>query len=56
MVSKKTTIWISVELRERLKQLGKKGETYEDIIRRLLDTYEKTQEPVCGSKESGAII
>jgi len=42
MVSKKTTIWVSVELRERLKQLGKKGDTYEDILNRLLDHYEKS--------------
>jgi len=42
MVSKKTTIWISVELRERLKQLGKKGDTYEDILNRLLEHYEKS--------------
>ena len=33
---KKTTIEISFELRDILKELGKKGETYEQIIRRLL--------------------
>lgn len=32
----KTTIMISVELRDILKEQGKKGETYEDVIRRLL--------------------
>ncbi len=34
---KVTTIQISKELREQLKLLGRKGETYEDIIHRLLD-------------------
>jgi hypothetical protein len=29
-----TTIQVSIELREELKGLGKKGETYEDVIRR----------------------
>lgn len=32
-----TTIKISKELREKLKTLGGKGETYEDIIWRLLE-------------------
>jgi len=32
-----TTIRITVETRDRLKKLGKKGETYDKIIRRLLD-------------------
>jgi len=31
-----TTIRISTDLRERLKELGMKGETYEEIIERLL--------------------
>ena len=28
---------VSRELRERLKDLGKKGETYDAVIRRLMD-------------------
>mgnify|MGYP000448040562 CR=1 FL=1 len=32
-----TTIQISKETREMLKELGKKGETYDDIIRRLIE-------------------
>jgi len=32
-----TTIQISKETREMLKSLGKKGETYDDIIRRLIE-------------------
>ena len=33
-----TTIRISAELRDKLKELGKKGETYEEIIERMLKT------------------
>lgn len=36
-----TTILISKELRENLKGLGKKGETYDEIIQRLVDYYQK---------------
>ncbi len=31
-----TTIQLSPKTRDKLKELGKKGETYEDIILRLL--------------------
>jgi transcriptional regulator len=31
-----TTIKISTELRDKLKELGKKGETYEEVIERVL--------------------
>ncbi len=31
-----TTIQLSSETREKLKALGKKGETYDDIIRALM--------------------
>lgn len=33
----KTSIQISLKTKERLVKLGKKNETYNDIIRRLLD-------------------
>lgn len=33
---KKTTIELSMETRDKLRKLGKKGDTYEDIILRLL--------------------
>jgi len=36
-----TTIQISKETRNGLKDLGKKGETYDDIIKRLLHNYNK---------------
>jgi len=32
-----TTIQVRPETRERLKDLGKKGETYDEIINRLID-------------------
>ena len=36
------TIRVSEEIRERLSHLGLKSETYNDIIARLIDVYEKT--------------
>ena len=36
-----TTIQVCIEPREMLKDLGKKGETYEDVIRRLIDEHKK---------------
>lgn len=32
----KTTIELARETRDQLKELGKKGETYDEIVRRLL--------------------
>jgi hypothetical protein len=40
MDTRYTTVQISVETRDRLMALGKKGETYEEIIRKLLDAEE----------------
>ena len=40
-MSKTTNIPISTETRDRLKRLGIKGETYDTIIRRLLDKKEE---------------
>ncbi len=36
-----TTIQLTPVTREKLKDLGKKGETYEDIILRLLKLHKK---------------
>jgi len=36
-----TTVRISTELRDKLKKLGIKGETYEDIIERLVEIAER---------------
>lgn len=38
-----TTIQIKKETREMLKEIGKKGETYDEIIRRLIDLWRNTQ-------------
>jgi len=37
-----TTIAITKETREQLKNLGKKGESYDHLLRRLLKAGEKT--------------
>jgi len=34
-----TQIQIRIETREKLKEIGCKGETYDDIINRLIDHY-----------------
>ena len=36
-MSKMTSISVSVETKERLQKLGIKGDTYDDIVCRLLD-------------------
>jgi hypothetical protein len=36
-----TTIQISIETREKLKERGRKGETYEDVILRLMEESDK---------------
>ena len=36
-----TTIWVKRSTAERLKSLGRKGETYDEIINRLIDEHEK---------------
>lgn len=38
-----TTVQIAVATREELMELGKKGETYDDIIRQLIDSAKKKQ-------------
>ncbi len=38
----RTTLVVDTSTREKLKKLGLKGETYEDIILKLLDHWEKT--------------
>ena len=44
MYEKLTTISLTRELVERLKALGRKGDRYEDIIRRLLEPVSKDSE------------
>lgn len=42
-MAEETTIRISKELKERLRKRGEMGESYEDVIRKLLDKVEKTE-------------
>lgn len=35
----KTRIQVSKELTEKLKEIGNKGDTYEDVIRKLINRY-----------------
>jgi predicted CopG family antitoxin len=37
MLSTLTTIQIQKETREELREFGKKGETYEDVIKKLME-------------------
>ena len=38
-----TTIAISTELRDKIKEFGNKGETYDDILERLLESAKERQ-------------
>jgi len=40
-MGRRVIIWISPETREALKALGRKGETYDEIIRRLIKEIEE---------------
>jgi hypothetical protein len=40
MVSKTTTIQIDRKTKEILNRVGRKGETYDDVIRRILKSHE----------------
>jgi len=40
-MSEVTTVKVTKRTREKLAELGKKNETYEDIIERLIEFYEK---------------
>jgi len=36
-----TTIQLEMKTRDRLMSIGKKGETYDEIINKLVDTWQK---------------
>jgi predicted CopG family antitoxin len=38
-----TTIAISLEIRDRIKEYGNKGETYDDILARILNSAKERQ-------------
>jgi len=40
----KTTIALSKETRDELKELGKKGETYDEILRRMIKELKEWKE------------
>jgi len=40
---RKTTIWVSVELKEELRKIGHMGDTYEQVIWRLLEFWKKNE-------------
>lgn len=42
-MAEETTIRVSKELKERLRKRGEMGESYEDVIRKLLEKVEKTE-------------
>lgn len=44
----RTTIVVDSSTRDKLKNFGNKGETYEDIILKLLDFYEKSNHQAAG--------
>jgi hypothetical protein len=41
-----TTLQVKTETRDRLKSIGKKGESYDAIINRLLDNKTKVRTPL----------
>jgi hypothetical protein len=41
-----TTVKLSKKTRDRLAELGSKGETYEEIIQRLIEFYKKNSKRV----------
>lgn len=49
-----TTISLDRSTRDRLKDLGAKGETYDDILRRLLDDYERGADVTVTVREPAA--
>lgn len=40
----RTTISLDMETRDRLKSLGRKGETYDELVNRLIDHYLRIEE------------
>jgi hypothetical protein len=46
-----TSIQVTTELRDKLKTRGMKGESYQDVISRLLEFYEKNYKSKIKRKE-----
>jgi hypothetical protein len=39
-------LWLKEELKDKIKTLGTKAETYDDIVERLILFYEKSHSPI----------
>jgi predicted CopG family antitoxin len=52
-MSEITTIKIKKETRKALAELGKKNDTYDDIIRGLIDFYKKNKDSTEGGVKGG---
>lgn len=44
-LGKVRTIQLKDETKHRLERLGRKGDTYDDIIRKLINSYNKNSDP-----------
>lgn len=49
----RTTISLDPETRDRLKELGQKGETYDELVNRLIDVYLNAREAQEAAEEGG---
>jgi len=52
-MSEITTVKISKKTRDKLAELGSKKETYENIIERLIEFYEKNNQQRVSAKQEG---
>lgn len=49
----RTTISLDTETRDRLKALGRKGETYDELVNRLIDHYLRIEQGGGPAGEAG---
>jgi predicted CopG family antitoxin len=47
------TVKLRREVVEALKQVGRKGETYSDVIERLIEAVDKPKSPLKSQRDSG---
>jgi hypothetical protein len=48
-----TTVKLRREVVEALKQIGRKGETYSDVIERLIEAVDKPKSPLKSQRDPG---
>jgi hypothetical protein len=41
----RSPLWMKKETKERIKRLGNKGDTYDDILDKIISTYENSRSP-----------